>query len=127
MMMCDVIQEREAQAQLKQRKQMVEKQINNQWEELGKKQMAEYDDKMRTKLEGEYKKKMDNAKVIKNQLHDFKMQHIKRIQEEILEGELIKKQVEEEIEREKQRDLDRKKQAADNREALRKANEEITR
>ena len=38
--------------------------------------------------------------------------YIKKMKEEQLEGELIKKQVEEEIEREKLRDMERKKRAA---------------
>ena len=44
---------------------------------------------------------------------------------EQLEGELIKKQVEEELEREKLRDLDRLKRAAKTREDFKKANEDL--
>jgi len=47
--------------------------------------------KMTQKLEKEYKSKMDNAKTIKNQLYDFKVQAIKRYKEEKLEGKLIKR------------------------------------
>lgn len=47
------------------------------------------------------------------------------MKEEQLEGELIKKQVEEELEREKLRDLERKKRAAKTREEFKKANEEL--
>jgi len=47
------------------------------------------------------------------------------MKEEQLEGELIKKQVEEEIEREKLRDMERKKRAAQTREEFKKANEEL--
>ena len=71
--------------------------------------MQDYDDKMKLKLEGEYKKKMDNANDIKQQHHEFKMTCIKRIQEEMLEGELIKKQVEDEIMNEKRKEGERKK------------------
>ena len=58
-------------------------------------------------LEKEYKKKMKNAENIQTQLEDFKMSFIKRIKEDELEGELIKKQVEEELEREKQKEMER--------------------
>ena len=56
---------------------------------------------------------MKNADNIKTQLEDFKMAFIKRIKEDELEGELIKKQVEEELEREREKELARRKKAAD--------------
>jgi hypothetical protein len=74
--------------------------------------MIEYDERLREKLEKEYKKKMKNAENIQTQLEDFKMAFIKRIKEDELEGELIKKQVEEELEREKQKELERRRVAA---------------
>ena len=39
----------------------------------------------------EYNNKMSNAKIIKDQLLEYKMNLIKRYQEEQLEGELIKR------------------------------------
>ena len=39
----------------------------------------------------EYNKKMANAKVVKDQLLEYKMNCIKRFQEEQLEGELIRR------------------------------------
>jgi hypothetical protein len=71
--------------------------------------MVEYDERLREKLEKEYHKKMKNAQNVQSQL----------------EGELIKRQVEEELEREKLRELDRKKKAAQTREDFKKANEEL--
>ena len=53
--------------------------------------MDEYDDKMRQKLLDEYEKKMANQKIINDQLHAFKMKMIKRMQDEMLEGELIRR------------------------------------
>lgn len=47
------------------------------------------------------------------------------MKEEQLEGQLIKKQVEEELEREKLRDLERMKRAAKTREEFKRANEEL--
>ena len=87
--------------------------------------MIEYDERLREKLEKEYHKKMKNASEITNQLEDFKLNYIKKLKEEQLEGELIKKQVEEEIEREKLRDIDRMKRAAQTREDFKHANEEL--
>jgi dTMP kinase len=47
------------------------------------------------------------------------------MKEEQLEGELIKKQVEEELERERMRDAERLKRAAKTREEFKKANEDL--
>ena len=78
--------------------------------------MAEYDERLREKLEKEYHKKMKNAQNVQEQLEDYKLNYIKKLKEEQLEGELIKKQVEEELEREKLRDMERIKRAAKTRE-----------
>ncbi len=67
--------------------------------------MEEYDAKMRAKLEREYNKKMENSKAISDQLEEFKINYIKSLKEEMLEGELIKRQAEEDLEREKIREL----------------------
>ena len=53
------------------------------------------------------------------------MSYIKRIKEDELEGELIKKQVEEELEREKEKELARRKAAANQRDQYKLANEEL--
>lgn len=68
---------------------------------------------------------MKNAKEINDQLEDFKLNYIKKMKEEQLEGQLVKKQVEEELEREKLRDLERLKRAAKTRDQFKKANEEL--
>lgn len=74
--------------------------------------MSEFDERLREKLEKEYKKKMKNSENVKTQLEDFKMAFIKRIKEDELEGELIKKQVDEELEREREKEMLRRKKAA---------------
>jgi hypothetical protein len=48
---------------------------------------------MRNKLIEEYEKKNQNQKIIKDQLQEYKMNCIKRYQDEMLEGELLKRQV----------------------------------
>lgn len=125
MLMCDVITEQQAQLSLKGRKQKLEKEIDLQWEELEKQKMAEYDERLREKLEKEYHKKMKNAQNVSEQLETFKLNYIKKMKEEELEGELIKRQVEEDLEREKQKDLERQKKVAKTREDFRTANEEL--
>lgn len=84
--------------------------------------MAEYDEKMRAKLEQEYKLKQANAKDISEQLENFKLNFIKQLKEEMLEGELIKRQTEEDLEREKQREIMRQQKVAQMRADLAEAN-----
>lgn len=85
--------------------------------------MAEYDAKMQAKLEKEYANKIDNAKSISNQLESFKLSYIKKLKEDMLEGELIKRQAEEDLEREKQRELARQKRAQQMKQELIEANQ----
>jgi hypothetical protein len=70
--------------------------------------MQEYDERLREKLEKEYVKKMSNAKMVQDQLEDFKMSYIKKYKEEELEGQLIKKQCDAELERERANELARR-------------------
>lgn len=77
---------------------------------------------MLEKLEKEYVKKMDNSKAISDQLDEFKINYIKQLKEEMLEGELIKRQAEEDLEREKVRELQRQKKAAEIKADIMKAN-----
>ena len=107
MLMCDVSYEQQAQQQMNARKKAIAKDIESHWVEVEKHKMVEYDEKMRAKLEQEYKLKQVNAKDISEQLESFKLNFIKQLKEEMLEGELIKRQTEEDLEREKQREIDR--------------------
>lgn len=69
--------------------------------------MQEYDVKLGKKLEAEYQKKMDNSSMIKTQLEEFKNKHVQALQDEFLEGQLLKKQVEDDIEAERQKEIER--------------------
>lgn len=73
------------------KKKALNKEIDLQWEELEKQKMSEYDERLREKLEREYHKKMRNAQMVTEQLEDFKLNYIKKLKEEQLEGELLKK------------------------------------
>lgn len=105
MILSDVMKEQDAQNELKARKDAIAREIEQNWQNLEQQKMQEYDAKMRAKLEREYNKKMDNAKAISDQLEEFKINYIKQLKEEMLEGELIKRQAEEDLEREKIREL----------------------
>ena len=60
----------------------MQKEIELQWEELEKQKMAEYDERLREKLEKEYFKKMKNSASVSKQLDDFKLSYIKKMKEE---------------------------------------------
>lgn len=70
--------------------------------------MEAFDEKVKNKLINEYERKMANSKVISDQLHEFKMKYIKRVKDDILEAELINRQVEEELQREAEKEAIRK-------------------
>ena len=125
LLMSDVLAEREVQLQLKARKATHEKKLEEQWEELDKAKMEAFDEKVKQKLIDEYDRKMANSKVISDQLHEFKMKYIKRMQDEMLEAELINRQVKEELAREAQKDQDRKRKMQEQKETLRKANYDL--
>lgn len=122
MLVSDVMKEQDAQREYRARKEAIQKNIEQNWEELEKQKMEEYDAKMRAKLEREYNKKMENAKAISDQLEEFKINYIKQLKEDMLEGELIKRQTEEDLEREKIRELQRQKKAAGIKADIMKAN-----
>ena len=90
---------------------------------MERQKMVEYDERFREKLEKEYRKRMKNAENISTQLEDFKMSFIKRMKEDELEGELIKKQVEEDLGREKLKELERRKKASNRNDEFKVANE----
>lgn len=93
-MMADVLQEREAQQRVHNRKKEIEKAIDKQWLELEQQQLKEYDEKEVKKFQDDQDKKKKNSKVISDQLQDFKLRYIKQLEEQMLEGELIKRQSE---------------------------------
>ena len=89
LLMSDVLAERDVQKDLKKRKQEHEKRLEKEWEELDKAKMEAFDEKVKEKLVAEYDRKVSNTKAISDQLHEFKMKYIKRLQDDMLEAELI--------------------------------------
>jgi hypothetical protein len=125
MLMCDVAKEQEHQMAVRKHKDNISNDIEKQWEEVEKQKMKDYDEKLKAKLEAEYIKKMKNTKDVKDQLEEYKNNFIKGLKEQMLEGELIKRQCDEENEREKLRALDRMKKTQQVREDFKYANQEL--
>ena len=120
--MSDVLAEREIQKVVKVRKHTHEQKLNHEWEELDKAKMEAFDEKVKQKLIDEYDRKMANSQVINDQLREFKMKYIKRMQDEMLEAELINRQVHEELSREAEKDAERKKRQMEQKHSFVKTN-----
>jgi hypothetical protein len=94
---------------VKKKRQDQDKAIDEGWHENDLVKMEEYDSRMQARQEEMYKRKHDTAKVVKQQLHEFKHTYIKRIKEEMLEGELVKRKAKEELEVERLKEIERRK------------------
>ncbi len=125
MLLADVLQERDAQVDLKKRREELDKQVEEGWVENDKLKMEDYDRKMQERLQEMYKRKQDTAKVIKEQLYQSKMKYIKGMKEQMLEGELVKRKVLEELENERIKELERRARQAKTRDELDRANQEL--
>jgi hypothetical protein len=110
---------------LQKRRAQMERQVELQWQELEAQKMNEHDEKLRTKLLAEYEKKIANQQVVKEQLFEYKLKYIKRYQEEQLEGHLIKRQAQEELEQEKRKEHEKRLRMVDQQEGFKRANEEL--
>jgi hypothetical protein len=97
-MMCDALEERKRQKKLKSLREDREKQIDQEWNAVEKSAMETYDKNLEEKLKKDFEKKIDNAQMIDKQLREFKDKYVQQLQEDYMEGELLKRQVEEDIE-----------------------------
>jgi len=104
----DVLLEREAQLEIVKRRQEQDKAVEEGWVDNDRLKMEEYDTRMNSRMEQMFKRKQDTAKVVREQLHEFKISHIKRMKEEMLEEELIKRKAKEDLEMEKRKDFERR-------------------
>ena len=87
--------------------------------------MEDYDKRMQERMEEMYKRKQDTAKVIKDQLHNAKMSYIKKLKDEIMEGELVKRKAREDLEAARIKEMERLAKQARTREDLDSANHEL--
>ncbi len=122
MLLCDVLQERDAQIDLKRRRKEHDNQVEEGWVENDKLKMEDYDRQMHDRLQQMYQRKQETAKVIKEQLYQSKVKHIKEYKEQMLEGELVKRKALEELEKDRIKEMQRKAKQARTREELDHAN-----
>ena len=88
-----IIQERDLQKQIKDVKDHHASDVEKFHHERQMDQCDEYDVKESYKQHAALEKRLNTQNIIKNQHDEFKTKHIEILQEEILEGEIIKRKV----------------------------------
>lgn len=91
MLLCDVQTEQKIQIESKYRKKQLDKEIDQQWQELEKQKMSEYDRRVQEKAMKEIAKKEQNSKLIQDQLHSYQVNYLKKMKQDKMEGKLMKK------------------------------------
>lgn len=110
LLVADALKEREYQKEIKKKKQDIEKEIDEEHLNRLHQQLVDYD-------KNEYEKEMEDRskrdyrmQVVNHQLKDAKIKKIKEFQDNVIEGEIIKKKAKEEVEEQKQKEIEKKKQ-----------------
>jgi len=91
LLVSDALNERDLQLEIKRVKNEHKKGLNDWHHEQLLKKCAEYDEQEEAKRRQLDEKRKLTQQVLKNQHEEFKRKHIEVLQEEILEGELIKR------------------------------------
>ena len=101
LLFCDVLKERDYQKEIFNRKKQINDIINKRFLENEKKRMDELDKKLEMKLILEDEKRKERMKVMKEQLQESKIKLIQDYQERLVEGRLMKINMEKALEEEK--------------------------
>lgn len=123
MFLADVLQEREMQLEINKRKEAFSKEVDQKWVKNELDQIQEYDKQLLIKLQEEHQNKQQVKKILKDQLTDNKHRIVKRMQEDYIEGQLMKKKAKEDIEAEKKAEMLRRQKAIEAQNETKKANE----
>lgn len=125
MLVADVEKEREAQIEINKRKKEIEKIIESKYFEQDLEVMRAYDEKEIEKKRIEEEKRAEAHRILREQHDEFKVRYLKKLQEEKMEGEIIKKKAVEEIEKQKLDEIKRKEKVIAAQEETRKANDHL--
>jgi hypothetical protein len=123
LLLADTLQEREAQVEITKKKKEISKMIEEHHVEVEKENMKLYDLKEEHKRLVEEEKKKVNQAILKVQHDDFKKKHIKRLQEEKIEGEIIKIKAKEELGQQREDEKLRRQKVIDAQNETKKAND----
>jgi len=108
LLLSDALQEREAQIEINQRKKEIERIIVQKHMELERENQKVAEEKDVRKRMEEEEIKRDQHEKLREQHEEFKLKYIKRMQEEKIEGEIIKKKTADQLEKQKVEDEKRK-------------------
>lgn len=111
MLLSDVLQERDMQLEIQRRKQDFQQEVEVKWQELETQQLQEYDLREAQKHEKEVTRTKEVRKVLKNQLDQSKQKMVRRIQEDMVEGELIKQKALDDLEAARREEQGRRQRA----------------
>jgi len=123
LLMSDTLKDREAQILIAQRKKEINQTIDENWQKVEKENMKAYDEREEEKRKIEIEKTRINQQILKGQHNEAKMRYFKRLQEQVIEGELIKFKAQEAIEKQKAEERARKEKLLEAHEETRKGNE----
>jgi len=123
LLLSDALQEREAQLEIANKKKEIKSMIEERWAEVEKENMRAYDEREVEKARIEEEKLRAAHKVLKDQHDKAKLKHIKRMQEEKIEGEIIKIKAQEGLIKQKEEEQIRRNKLLEAQDDTRKAND----
>ncbi|CAG9317488.1 unnamed protein product [Blepharisma stoltei] len=123
MFLSDVLQERELQLEINKKKKDNQKEVEERWVDLEHQQLKEYDEALLKKIEEEERKKKETQKILKDQLVSNKEKIVRKLQDEYIEGKLMKKKAIKDLQAEKREELERRKAAIAAQNETKKMNE----
>jgi hypothetical protein len=125
LLLSDALQEREGQMEINIRKKEIEKIIEHKHAEVERENLLIAEEKDRRKKIVEDEIKRDQQAKLREQHEDFKLKYIKRLQEEKIEGEIIKQKALEAIEDAKLEEVKKKERQLEMREEIKRGNAQL--
>ena len=122
---CDTLKERDYQKEITNRKKQINDIIEKQFFENEKKKIDEYDKKIEMKKKLEDDKRKERMKIMKEQLQESKIKIIQDYQERLVEGQLMKLNMQKALEEEKRMNELKEKQKIEMQKEYFSANEKL--
>jgi hypothetical protein len=97
----DVLKEREYQQEITRMKKETQDKIDKKWIELEKEKMKAYDEREKEKIRQDKEKLKHQMECITTQFKEYKVKKIMEYQDQVVEGQVIKRQAIEALEKEK--------------------------
>ena len=101
MMLSDAIKEREMQKEIAERKKEHQRMIEEKWNQVAADTIRQFDLEEKRKADELARKKQETIKMISKQFDESKIKRVIEYQDAVVEGEMIKRKVQKELEEEK--------------------------